>query len=215
MPMPMKIDLHIHSNYSKDSASEPKAILDYAKKIGLGGVGVVDHGTLKGGLAALKANEAEDFLVIPGAEIKTDRGEVIGYFLQEEIRSNHFADVIDEMRDQDAFISLPHPYDGFRRNRIDDPEEAGKWVDAIEVYNSRCILESSNKKALKLVRKLGRAVTAGSDGHHIEEIGSAGIIIEGDDPQSEIRKNREYYGEKNPIMVHARSTLQKLFPKRG
>jgi predicted metal-dependent phosphoesterase TrpH len=212
--MSIKIDLHVHSKYSGDSLSEPREIINWAKRAGLSGVAVVDHSTIKGGEATSRQNSDDEFLVFTGAEIKTDRGEIIGYFLNEEIKSRSFMDVIDEMREQDALISIPHPFDTFRFNRIKNPEEIYPHVDAVEVYNSRCLLDSSNKKALNFSKKHGLAVTAGSDAHHIEEIGSAGIEIKGESVRSEMIKNKSYFGRKNPLLIHAKTSLQKLIAKR-
>ncbi|RMF88791.1 MAG: PHP domain-containing protein [Methanobacteriota archaeon] len=208
----MKIDLHIHSKYSGDAFNEPRDIIKQAKKAGLDGVAVTDHNTIKGGEETARCNSDEDFIVITGAEIKTDRGEVIGYFLNEEIESRSFEEVIDAMRDQDALISIPHPYDLFRSNRIKDPEKAAGSVDAVEVFNSRCLLSSFNGQALSLSERFSLGATAGSDAHSPEEIGSAGVIIKGERVHEEILRNREYFGRKNPALLHAKTTLQRLLP---
>jgi predicted metal-dependent phosphoesterase TrpH len=208
--MSLKIDLHIHSNQSGDSLNEPIQILKKCKKEGLGGVAVVDHNTIRGGEKTAAQNQDENFIVITGAEIRTDKGEIIGYFLNEEIKSRNLMEVVDEMREQDALISIPHPFDTFRLNRIKEPEKIASNVDSVEVYNSRCLFESSNKKALTFSQKHGLGVTAGSDAHHLDEIGSAGIIIKGEMIREEIEKNKSFFGTKNPILAHAKTTLHKL-----
>jgi predicted metal-dependent phosphoesterase TrpH len=62
----------------------------------LSGIAVTDHNTIKGGLKTIKYQN-NDFQVIVGSEINTDRGEVIGLFLTEEIKSNTFIDVTEVM----------------------------------------------------------------------------------------------------------------------
>lgn len=64
----MKYNLHIHSKYSSDGILNPEKIVRIA---------ITDHNTIKGGLEA-KKYENEDFKVIVGSEISTDRGEMIG-----------------------------------------------------------------------------------------------------------------------------------------
>jgi predicted metal-dependent phosphoesterase TrpH len=211
--MTIKLDLHIHSRYSGDSFSEPKDIIKWAKAAGLGGIAVVDHGTIKGGEKTAKENKDEDFIVISGAEIKTEKGEVIGYFLNEEISSRDFTEVIDEMRQQDAVISVPHPFDTFRLNRIKNLEEIVSNLDAVEVFNGRCLMNSSNKKALAYSKKHDLAMTAGSDAHHLDEIGTAGVEIRGDMVRAELLGNKEFFGKKNPLLIHAKTSLQKLISK--
>jgi predicted metal-dependent phosphoesterase TrpH len=212
--MPIKLDLHIHSNQSGDSLSKPEEIISWAKRAGLKGIAVVDHGTITGGEATSRLNKEEDFIVITGAEIKTDKGEILGYFLYDEINSRDFFEVIDEMREQDALISVPHPFDTLRLNRVKAPEEIASQIDAVEVYNSRCLLDSSNKKALTFSEEHNLGVTAGSDAHHLDEIGSAGVLIKGDRIREEIAENKNYFGRKNPLLTHAKTTLQKLIPRR-
>ncbi len=211
--MSVKIDLHVHSNYSSDSNSKPREILRRAKKIGLGGVAVVDHGTVKGGLKAVKMNSDPDFIVIPGAEINTDIGEIIGYYLTDEIKTRSHMEVLDEMKSQNAIISIPHPFDTFRFNRVREPEKIALGVDAVEVFNSRCIMDRSNKQAQELAEKHGLAATAGSDAHHLDEIGSAGIIIQGIDSRKEILSNKDFFGRRSPLFLHAKASLKRLIPK--
>jgi predicted metal-dependent phosphoesterase TrpH len=211
--MTMKIDLHVHSKFSGDSLNDAEDIIRSAKRAGIDGVAVVDHGTIKGGEVTARLNKDDEFIVITGAEIKTNRGEVIGYFLNEEIRSRRLIEVIDEMREQDALISIPHPFDVFRFNRVKDPEAVAEHVDAVEVFNSRCMFDSFNKRALDLSRERSLAVTAGSDAHHPDEIGSAGVVLKGERIREEILRNKEYFGKKNPTLLHAKTTFQKLFSK--
>ena len=84
----LKLDLHIHSKYSFDSLLTVEKIIKTAEKKKMDGIAICDHDSLKGGLMAKKVKT--DLIVIPGEEIKTDFGEIIGYFLNEEIKSNNF-----------------------------------------------------------------------------------------------------------------------------
>jgi len=91
----MKLDLHIHSKYSSDGVLDPEKIVKIAAKRGLNGVAITDHNTIIGGLKA-KNYETEDFKVIVGSEISTERGEIIGLFLKEEIKPGNVQEVILE-----------------------------------------------------------------------------------------------------------------------
>ncbi len=82
----MMFDLHIHSKYSHDSYLSPPQIIKIAEKRGLDGIAITDHNTLKGGIETSKINNKDDFIVIVGSEIKTEYGDVIGLFLNEEIK---------------------------------------------------------------------------------------------------------------------------------
>ena len=152
-------------------------IIEHAKARGLDGVAITDHGTARGGLEAKKL-ASEDFVVIAGAEIRTDRGEVLGYFLQDEIRSTEFFEVVDEIRSQGGMTSVPHPFDPFRIYRLRGLSELHTYLDAMEVFNSRCAMRGSNRKALHFAVEHNLKFTAGSDAHTFAEIGSAGVVVE-------------------------------------
>ena len=97
----MKYNLHIHSKYSSDGVLDPEKIVKIAAKRGLNGVAITDHNTITGGLKA-KNYETEDFKVIVGSEISTERGEIIGLFLKEEIKPGNVQEVISEIKEQNG-----------------------------------------------------------------------------------------------------------------
>jgi len=167
----VKFDLHVHSKYSYDSILRPDTILRIAKKKGLDGVAVTDHNTIKGGVEALKVNKDNDFVVIVGSEIKTEYGDVIGLFLTDEIRSRVFADVVDEIREQDGLTVLAHPF----RKGIIFPRDLLGHVDLIEGFNARSP-KNLNQKAIKLAGDYRIPVTAGSDAHFGFEIGGGRTV---------------------------------------
>ncbi|ODS40249.1 MAG: hypothetical protein A7315_09170 [Candidatus Altiarchaeales archaeon WOR_SM1_79] len=167
----MIFDLHIHSKYSFDSILEPKKIIKVAKKRGLDGVAITDHNTIKGGLEAKKINGDPNFLVIVGSEISTEIGDIIGLFLNEEIKSRNSMEVIKEIKEQGGLVVLPHPYRGHKLN-----EELIEKIDAIEVFNARSS-KIENEKSAKLAERYGKPAVAGSDAHFSSEIGSGKTII--------------------------------------
>ena len=208
----MKLDLHVHSRYSGDSRMELEEIVKRAKAKGLDGVAITDHGTALGGLKAKKLAD-EDFVVIAGAEIRTDRGEVLGYFLQEEIKSREFFEVVDEIHAQGGFVAVPHPFDPFRIYRLRGIEELYSYVDAIEVFNSRCAMQGANRKALRFALEHGLKLTAGSDAHTYAEIGSAGVVVES---VEDIRKGRvEVFGTPASFLELIKTKIYKTLKGRG
>ncbi len=86
----MKMDLHIHSKYSYDSFTSPLKILKTAKKKGLDAISITDHDAMK---IDYKQFRNADVIIIPGMEIKTDMGDIIGLFLTEKIQINDFLSV--------------------------------------------------------------------------------------------------------------------------
>ena len=197
----MKIDLHVHSKYSYDSFLSPETIIRIAKKKRLDGIAVTDHGTIKGGIEALKINKDKDFQVIVGAEIKTEYGDVIGMFLNGEIKSQIFMQIVEEIRDQDGLIILAHP---FRKN-IAFPVDLLKYVDLIEGFNARSP-KSLNEKAKELARSFRMPMTAGSDAHLSFEIGGGRTIVN-DGTKGELKRgDTKIEGEEsNYYLVHGLS----------
>lgn len=165
-------DCHIHSNYSHDSLMRPGRILKRAKKAGLTGVAITDHDTIRGSLEARKLEKGIGVTVIPGAEILTDSGDIIGLLVNEEIRSRRWDDVIDEIREQGGVSVLPHPY-----RSHPNVFELAKTVDLIEVWNARSTVEQ-NERALQLAGRLQKPGMYGSDAHTYAEIGNVNALVD-------------------------------------
>lgn len=169
----MKIDLHIHSVFSKCSVLRPNQILKIAKQRGLNGIAITDHNTIRGALEVAKLNKDKDFKVILGAEIKTQYGEILAYNIQEDIKSRDFEEVIEEIHRQGGLAVMAHPFGpGIIRKAL--PAEFSeinlKKLDGFEVLNGRTF-PWQNKRAREIASKIGLAGTGGSDAHFPGEIG--------------------------------------------
>lgn len=150
----------------------PGRILKRAKKAGLTGVAITDHDTIRGSLEARKLEKGIGVTVIPGAEILTDSGDIIGLLVNEEIRSRRWDDVIDEIREQGGVSVLPHPY-----RSHPNVFELAKTVDLIEVWNARSTVEQ-NERALQLAGGLQKSGMYGSDAHTYAEIGNVNALVD-------------------------------------
>jgi len=201
--MNLRFDLHIHSKYSLDGVLDPKKIVKTAIKKNLNGIAITDHNTIKGGLKA-KDYETKYFKVIVGSEIMTDQGEVIGLFLSEEIKSKNLIDVIYEIKAQNGIIVIPHPFDEMRHSALHPGEECASLINCIEGFNSRCIFQKYNDKAVEYANKHNLPLVAGSDAHFANEIGNAGIITKSEDLREAITKNDiEIFGKRSMVVNHA------------
>jgi predicted metal-dependent phosphoesterase TrpH len=167
----MILDLHIHSRYSFDSVLSPQRIIEVAQQRGLSGIAITDHNTVRGGLEAYRINHDPNFLVIVGAEIATEAGDIIGLFLREEIQNRQSDRVVDEIHWQGGIVVLPHPYKGHELK-----DELLSKVDLIEALNAR-LGNEDNEKAFKLARQWNKPVVAGSDAHFAAEIGMARTMV--------------------------------------
>jgi len=209
----MKYDLHIHSKYSSDGILEPEKIIKIATKRGLSGIAIIDHNTIKGGLEA-KKYETEDFKIIVGSEISTERGEIIGLFLEGEVKPTDVQEVISEIKEQNGIIIIPHPFDELRHSAFHPTVEDEKFIDGIEGFNSRCVFQKYNKKAVEFASKHNLTIAAGSDAHFSNEIGNAGIITETEDIREALMKNEvKIFGKRSSLVNHIGTKVLKTWRK--
>lgn len=163
----LKFDLHVHSKYSKDSLMDPEKIIRIAQKRGLSGVAMTDHNVM--------ADIRQNPFVIPGSEIKTEYGDIIGLFLKKEIKAGNFLAVQKEIKERGGLTVLAHPYNKGKRRF---PEELiPGYIDLIEVFNSR-MKKEWNEKAFELAQKYQKPITCSSDAHSYFEIGRSFLILE-------------------------------------
>ena len=111
----------------------------------------------------------------------TTRGEILAAFVTEEIPKGLTPqETIRRLKEQGAFISVSHPFDRWRSGgwKEDDLLEILPDVDAIEVYNSRCMLPRFNREARRFAEKHNLAGTVGSDAHAAFELGRSLMMLE-------------------------------------
>jgi predicted metal-dependent phosphoesterase TrpH len=188
---------------------KPHKILKFAKLRGLDGIVVCDHNTIKGGLETKKLNTDANFIVIVGAEIATDAGDITGIFLTKEIESRTFNEVVYEIRQQGGKVILNHPFKGHDLSKIDYSK-----IDYIEGYNSR-LDEKNNIKAVELAQKHNIPVIAGSDAHLYAEIANCKTFIDSLDSLNpvncEYKPSRQTYVTVSQYIKAAKKRSIKVF----
>jgi predicted metal-dependent phosphoesterase TrpH len=178
----LRLDLHNHTHFSADGIMSPAALLKTAKARGIDCLAVTDHNTTDGALQALELAREDPSLprVIPGIELSTADGEIIGLYVWETIPSGlPLLEATARIRGQGGLIYLPHPYDFFRRGAISRRARAlaGELADIIEVSNGRSLGPGAGVKAAGLARRLGKPAGAGSDAHREAEVGLAYTVV--------------------------------------
>ncbi len=170
--MKIKLDLHIHTTYSFDSNIDPEGLSKVCHERGLDGVAITDHDSLQGGLAF--ACELSDLIVIPGSEIRSAEGEIIGLFLSEEVPPGLPApETMRLIHEQGGLVVIPHPFDivKLKRMRARRLEELLDEIDAIEALNGKPRWWWANASAQRFADSHGVPVTAGSDAHKAGHVG--------------------------------------------
>jgi hypothetical protein len=173
----LRADLHVHTYHSPDCALRPQDIVALCQRRGIDCVAITDHNSIAG---ALEVQRLAPFLVIVGEEVRTQGGEIIGLFLQEEVPPGLSAqETVVRIKEQRGLVLVPHPFDRLRRSTLRGPllEALAPQLDALEVFNSRTLLPSHQSLARDFAAKHGLPSTAGSDAHTRWELGRAYVEI--------------------------------------
>jgi predicted metal-dependent phosphoesterase TrpH len=200
----ISIDFHCHSNTSPDSLADIKKLVTTARARGLTRLVITDHNSIVG---ALEAKALDPDLIVVGEEIKTTRGEILAAFVKELIpRGLSPLETIGRLREQGAFISISHPFD-LRSGAwvLADLLDITHFVDAIEVFNSRCIKKDANHLALNYARQYNLPGIAGSDAHSAFELGNARLMLppfKGPDGLRNVIREGKVLGRRAPFWVH-------------
>lgn len=156
--------------------------------------------------------------IIPGEEITTDQGDLIGLFLQEEVRPGPLEQVLDALRAQDAVVYVPHPFDAMRRKECVRSIAIKDVADAIEGFNARCVLPRYNRRAMDYARRHGLPIGAGSDAHSSWEVGHGYTVMEDfHDSKSflDALRTGRIVGRPSIPLFHAQTKVLKLIRPQG
>ena len=156
-----------------DCTMSLEQIIARCLEVGINCLGIADHNTIAG---AKKMKEIAPFSIIVGEEILTLDGEVIGFFLSQEIPSKlPMKETVAQIKAQNGLVCIPHPYDRLRMSVFRDQvfDDIMNDVDIIEAFNARSLSAGSSTRARQLAQKYGKPASAGSDAHTLPEIGNA------------------------------------------
>lgn len=171
----LRLDLHTHSRYSRDSRSGVRAILQTAQRRGLHGVSITDHNSLKGSLRGAEWATDLGLVLVRGMEISSSAGHILAYGLDEEVpRDLSPADTVERIRALGGFAVAAHPYRFW--SGLGEANTRADAFDALEVLNARSITRH-NAQAEGLAGELSLPGTAGSDAHHLEDVGRALVLL--------------------------------------
>jgi predicted metal-dependent phosphoesterase TrpH len=167
----LKIDLHVHTVRSPDAHTRIEELPEIIRARGLDGVAVTEHNNFD-------PPHFSDALIIPGIEVSSRDGHLIGLGVKEGIPSLLSADeTIKRIHDQGGIAIIPHPYDPVSaRVRI---AQLNTKPDAVETMNADALsFHLSNWLARMEARKFGLPEVGGSDSHIPQSIGDAYSVVE-------------------------------------
>lgn len=180
--MTLKIDFHVHTCFSKDCTTTTQDIISYSRFNGVDGVAITDHDTIKGS-SKLFHRMREDLIVVPGIEVTTNEGHLLGINIDKQIDPYlSVEETIEQIHEAGGISIAPHPT-GFSKKGIGlDERFVSYGLDGIEVVNSTNMpFEFHNTKARRYAEKFSLPMTGGSDSHLPETIGLAYTIVEIDE----------------------------------
>jgi predicted metal-dependent phosphoesterase TrpH len=172
----LRVDLHLHSNYSHDGRSSLQQLIERARECALDRIALTDHNTFEGAAQLARIAPA---LAISGEEVKTLEGEVIGLFITSRVQPFLRAeDAMDLIHGMGGLVYVPHPLDRHRSHFLAERivELAGR-IDIIETYNPWCDA-AANQAASRLADELGAVTATGSDAHAAQELGLSWMEME-------------------------------------
>lgn len=179
----LAVELHSHSALSHDGRDPVEKLLEQAQAVGLDALAVTDHDEIDASLEARDLAPEYDLIGIPGIEISSAAGHVLGLGVEEVIqRGLSFQETVDRIHEAGGIAVVPHPFQRMRNGVLATiPKKDLAVADAIEVYNSRLLTGRSNRQANALAAELGMPITAGSDAHVHEMIGRALTLVDADE----------------------------------
>ncbi len=203
------MDMHVHTNFSDAKIAVAELIAEVQRR--RFGVSVCDHNEIRGSIALWDSGRV---VTLPGIEIGSqERMEFLlyfptpealeGYYVRnvEPFKKSRFFAMLDRSfvalapaaKEEGAVVCLPHPFapgwknfnfNASRKRKFLDPDFLAN-VDLIEVINSH-VTDGRNFKAFMLSEILDKSVSAGSDAHRLDEVGSAYLSFDGNLTASEI-----------------------------
>lgn len=181
--MKINLEVHTHTKYSHDSLLNKWFYLIMLKLKGINTVAITDHNEIKGAIELKKFLKKYNISVIIGEEIFTEKGEVIGLFLQKKIEPGlSIRETMLEIKEQGGIVYIPHPYDEKRHNSVLPETEISEnidLIDIIEVHNGRNIKKTFSEKQLVIGNRFPHVhQLVGSDAHTFIELGRNYNIIE-------------------------------------
>ena len=181
----LKMDSHIHSEYSPDSHSRIDDILKTAQQRNLDIIAISDHNTVDGTSEVMAKTRNTDILAIPSIEISSTLGHILGFGCEENI------------------------FCFYRHGLLCKSDYKELKIDAIETKNARFVIGYCNNKAKKLAKTENIPTLGASDAHYWKFVGDCFSLIDCEkDIDSVLKAIR-----KGKVEAHGKGTSNILLSK--
>ena len=177
--MKLKLDLHIHTEYSRDSVNSLKDVNTRCRALKLDGYAICDHDTTNG----LKPTHDEelDLVIVPGLEVSARGAHILCFQPNAIIKPGlSISETVDAIHAQGGTAVLAHPY-SLLKSWVNMNEVLSANLDAVEVANAaQWPFDYIMGRNEKLASKLSLPTTGGSDSHIPETIGRSYTVVDTD-----------------------------------
>lgn len=177
-PGRMRLDLHCHTEASRDSITPLSAIPARLTARGISVQAITDHNEIWGAQKLQSMCHGSGLTIIVGEEVSTRDGEIIGLFLTECIPSGLSAEeTVGRIKAQGGLVSLPHGFDPLKVHRLAPTarERVQADLDIVETFNARISRPTWNRAAAAFAHENRLAAASGSDAHRLADFGEAWV----------------------------------------
>lgn len=181
-------DLHIHTTHSFDGTANVTAVLRRAaSQRELNVIAITDHDAIDGALEAQELAPLYGIEVVPGVEISTREGHLLGLFIEQMVPAGlPLMETIERVGDLGGLCVAPHPF-GRRGNSLSalavtlavEHPRACDILVGIEVFNGGVFSGDSNRIAGRFASHMDVARLGSSDAHVLSAIGSGVTRFQG------------------------------------
>ena len=195
-------DLHVHTDASHDGRSSLDELIAAAKARGLDAIAITDHDT------CTPLPKCEDITLIPGVEITTTAGHILGLFLARPVDMPSLTAsgtptvkaAVTAIRACGGVAVLAHP---FAPQKLPAEELARFPVDLVECCNARAALKRNhaNEQAQAFAVQMNKPASGGSDAHCADELGGAVTKIDCDSRSLSQMKQALLSGHSEVVLV--------------
>ena len=193
-------DLHVHTvRGSSDSSLTPEQLIEEARRIGLDGVCLTEHGGGWEDHELERVFENAGLTVVRALEVETDVGHILVFGLHRYVNGMHTVKELRKAVDRVGGVMISaHPFRNLfnrppynvnlvfknSRTRPKTAQDAANHplfqvVDDIEVANG-ANTDQENLFTLDVARHLGLRGTGGTDAHSTHGLGKCVTLFDGD-----------------------------------
>lgn len=174
-----RADLHMHTTASDGIAPACAMLDEVARRGDLDVIAITDHDVLDASLWACEQQKYYDFEIVPGVEVTSADGHVLGLWVTRPIpKQMSLAETAAAIHEQGGIAVLAHPFEPmiaphtlwryFRRPEV-LMESA---IDAVEIVNAGAFTPGHNWVAQRVFKRVPIPVVGNSDAHMPASIGT-------------------------------------------